>query len=75
MESKTVLGFGRITRGRFRNPSTGFQIFSSGAWIPDSFSCIPDSTCKNFQYSGIRIPLHEDSILLYCCSDEPDTCQ
>ena len=42
-------------------------LFVSGTWIPDSFSCIPDSTpkicCipdstrKNFPDSGIRIPL------------------
>ena len=40
----------------------GFRIpIVSG--IPDSYSCIPDSkpqdsTGKNFQDSGIRIPLH-----------------
>ena len=46
--------------------STGFHIFVSGTWIPDSCSTvfripkprILDSTSKNFPYSEIRIALY-----------------
>ena len=64
-ESNRVLDFG------FHAMNTGFQLLDSksfsvelGFRIPivsgilDSYSCIPDSTSKNFQDSGIRIPLH-----------------
>ena len=78
-----TLGFWIPRRG-LRIPITGFQIFFSRTWIPDSncqwdsgflhlysgfqgpgfripqakISKIPDSKCKNFPDSGIRIPLH-----------------
>ena len=48
-------------------PAMDSGLFVSGTWIPDSFSCIsdstpkicciPESTRKNFPDSGIRIPL------------------
>ena len=58
-------GFWIPSRG-FRTPGTGFHIFVSGTWIPDSCSTvfripkpkILDSTSKNFPYSEIRIALH-----------------
>jgi len=34
-------------------PGTGFQMFVSGTWIPDSLSCIPDLSSKNFLDSGV----------------------
>ena len=42
----------------FRISGTGFQTFVSGTWIPDSLSCIPDSSSKNFLDSGMQTPLH-----------------
>ena len=59
-------GLGFWFRGlEFQIPGTGFQSLSVelGFWvpifsgIPDSFSCIPDSTSKIFLDSGTKIPL------------------
>ena len=68
-ESKTDLdsGFHAVDSGF---PGTGFQSLSvePGFWIPtvsvipDSLSCIPDSTSKRFLDSGIWIPLHEANL-------------
>ena len=59
------LGFWIPSRG-LRTPGTGFHIFFSGTWIPDSCSSvfripksrILDSTSNNFPNSKIRIALH-----------------
>lgn len=52
-----------VTRNQSRRgfgiPGIGFQIFVSETWILHSKAWILDSTGKNFQDSGIRIPLHE----------------
>lgn len=47
------------SRRGFQIPGIGFQIFVSETWISYSKAGNLDFTSKNFQDSGIRIPLHE----------------
>ena len=74
-ESKTVLdsGLHTVDSGRFQflTLELGFRIpiVSGMMWIPwMGFRIpkprIPDSTSKNFQDSGIRIPLHGAKLLM-----------
>ena len=53
-----------IPRLRFRIPITGFKIFFSETWIPDSncsripdsYSCIPDSKTQEFGFHQQKCP-------------------